>query len=224
VDLSIQTRRLSVFHATMSYKLAIFDFDGTLADSFAWFMDASNEAADRYGFRRIEDADREMLRGQEARQIIRHLGMPLWKLPLVARFMRRRMAMDVASIPLYAGVDALLRRLSRQRVRLAIVSSNSEENIRRILGPGLAPLIQHYECGTPLFGKRSRLRKVLRAAGVRPADALCIGDEIRDLRAAHAEGIPFGAVSWGYTRPDALLAHAPAELFSHVDEILAKVA
>ena len=37
------------------YKLAIFDFDGTLADSFAWFLSVINEVADRYGFRRIEE-------------------------------------------------------------------------------------------------------------------------------------------------------------------------
>ena len=208
----------------MPCKLVIFDFDGTLADSYSWFLRVSNEAADRYGFLRIDDGNRDLLRGQEARQIIKHLRLPAWKAPLVARFMRKRMHLDAGDIPLYEGTDRMLEALAARGVGLAIVSSNSERNVRRILGPRLAALIQHYGCGASLFGKPRLLRRVLKAAAVRPAEALCIGDEIRDLRAAHAVGIPFGAVAWGYTHIQALAAHDPAEVFSHVDEIPQKVA
>lgn len=208
----------------MPYKLAIFDFDGTLANSYDWFLRVSNEAADRYGFLRIDDGNRDLLRGQEARQIIKHLRLPAWKAPLVARFMRKRMHIDAGDIPLYEGTGQMLEELARQGIVLAVVSSNSEKNIRRILGPRLSSLIQHYGCGASLFGKPRLLRRVLRQAGVQPADALCIGDEIRDMRAAHAVGIPFGAVAWGYTHLDALLAHAPREVFTRVDEIPQKFA
>ncbi|MFL6293325.1 MAG: hypothetical protein ACJ759_20725 [Thermoanaerobaculia bacterium] len=54
-------------------------------------------------------------------------------------------------------------------------------------------------------------------------DGTCIGDEIRDLEAARAEGIAFGAVTWGYTHPEALRAHGPEEMFSTIDEILLKL-
>jgi phosphoglycolate phosphatase len=46
-----------------------------------------------------------------------------------------------------------------------------------------------------------------------------VGDEVRDAKAAHAERIHFGAVAWGYTRLDALLAHAPEAVFASVDEL-----
>jgi phosphoglycolate phosphatase len=207
----------------MRYKLAIFDFDGTLADSVPWFLHAVNQAADRYRFRRIEEAEAEMLRGQEARRIIQHLDLPVWKLPLVARFMRQQMARQIASISLFAGVDSVLEQLSHAGVKLAIVSTNSEANIRRVLGPRQAALIQHYEGGASVFGKGPRLRKVLRASGVQPNEALCIGDELRDLQAARAEQIPFGAVAWGYTKLKLLLAHSPQEVFTRVDEISQKL-
>lgn len=208
----------------MRYRLAIFDFDGTLADSFPWFLRVVNHAADRYRFRRIEDGETETLRGYDARAIIEHLRLPAWKLPLVARHMRRRMTREIGAIPLFAGVDALLRRLSDHGVVLAVVSSNSAANVRRVLGPSGAALVRHYGCGASVFGKRSHLRRVLRESGVSPAEAICIGDEIRDLHAAHAEGIAFGAVAWGYTRVEALAAHSPKEVFTHVDQIFARVA
>ena len=208
----------------MPYRLAIFDFDGTLADSFPWFLQVVNLAADRYRFRRITPADAELLRGHEARQVMRHVGMPVWKAPLVARFMREAMARDIGAIPLFAGVDRLLEGLAERGVKLAIVTSNSEANVRRVLGSRHAALIHHYACGASLYGKRPLLRRVLGASGVRPDQALAIGDEIRDLRAAHAERIPFGAVSWGFTRVESLAAHAPREVFTRVEEILEKVA
>ena len=39
--------------SVVRYKLVIFDFDGTLADSFPWFAGVLNGVADRYGFRRV---------------------------------------------------------------------------------------------------------------------------------------------------------------------------
>jgi phosphoglycolate phosphatase len=208
----------------MRYRLAIFDFDGTLADSFSWFLGVVNRLADENRFRRIEEHEIETLRGQAARQIVEHLGVPAWKLPRVARQMRQHMARDIGRITLFPGVDGLLRGLAGRGIQLAVVTSNSIDNVRQVLGPDNAALIRHYGCGVAMFGKRPKLRAVLRASEVPAAEAICIGDELRDLEAAHAEGIAFGAVSWGYTSPEALRAHAPEEMFSTPEEILQKLA
>ena len=207
----------------MRYRLAIFDFDGTLCDSFPWFMGAVNVAADRFGFRRIEPHDVETLRGWEAGQIAAHLGMPMWKMPFIARHMRKQMAGETGALSLFPGVERMLRELSDAGVALAMVTSNSEANVRRVLGEQNAALFGHYGCGASILGKRPKLRQVLRASGVPPAETLCIGDEIRDLHAARAEGIPFGAVTWGFANADALRAHAPEEMFDSVEEIVARL-
>lgn len=207
----------------MRYRLVIFDFDGTLADSFPWFLGVMNHLADEHGFRRVEEHEIEALRGQAARQIVAHLGLPAWKLPRVAHRMRQHMARDIDSIPLFPGVGLLLQGLAARGVRLAIVTSNSIENVRQVLGPGNAALIQHYACGASMFGKRVKLRAVLRDSGIPAAEAISIGDELRDLEAARAEGIAFGGVAWGYTHPEALRAHHPEEMFSNPEEILGKV-
>jgi phosphoglycolate phosphatase len=166
----------------------------------------------------------EALRGYEARRIIQHLEVPMWKMPLVAREMRGRMSHDIGRISLFPGVDRMLEELAERGVALAVVTSNSAENVRRVLGPRNTALIRHLECGAALLGKRPKLRKVLRAARVAPGNALCIGDEIRDLHAARAEGIPFGAVTWGFTHGHALRALAPEAVFERVEEIVGTVA
>ena len=46
-----------------------------------------------------------------------------------------------------------------------------------------------------------------------------IGDEVRDGEAARQAGIDFGAVSWGYARPEALQQLSPALVFDSVADI-----
>lgn len=203
----------------MRYRLAIFDFDGTLADSFPWFLAALNECADRYGFRRIQDHEVETLRGYDVRRMNRHLGVSAWKMPLIARHMRARMTADIGAITLFPGVDEMLRRLADAGVRIAIVTSNTEANVRRVLGPRNAVLVRHWQCGVSVLGKQPRMRKVLRAAGIPAWEAISIGDEIRDLHASRAAGIAFGAVGWGAARLDALRALAPEAVFERMEDI-----
>src|SRR5688572_22421304 len=131
----------------MPYKLVIFDFDGTLANSVAWTMGVLGEMAERFGFRRPSDAELEALRHIDNRTIISRLGIPMHKIPLMALHMRKLVARDADRIPLYAGVPELLRSLDAAGVQLAVVSSNSEENVRRILGAETAARIRHYGCG-----------------------------------------------------------------------------
>jgi len=207
----------------VKYKVVIFDFDGTLADSFPWFAQAANSLADVYSFKRIEQSEVEALRSSSARQIVRQLGVPLWKLPLIARDMRRLNAENIDRISLFAGVDDMLRELAKRGVTLAIVSSNSYANVRRVLGAELAGLISYYECGASIFGKRSRFRRIREQSGALPHEILCVGDEIRDWEAAAKEQLPFGAVAWGFTHIAALETHAPAEVFLRVDDITERV-
>ena len=203
----------------MTYRLAIFDFDGTLADSVDYFLGAVNECADRFGFRRIEPHEVEALRGYDAARMVEHLRAPMWKMPLIARHMRARMGTDIARITLFPGVERMLRELTAAGIRIAIVTSNSEENVRRVLGPANAALVHHFGCGASVFGKAPKLRKALRATGVPAEQALSIGDEIRDLQASRAAGIAFGAVAWGFTTPDALRAHGPDTVFESMEEM-----
>lgn len=206
--------------AGLPCRLAIFDFDGTLADSFPFFVSVFNQIADQHGFRRIAAGEAHSLRHHDMRAIMRHVGMPAWKLPLASNSFIALMRENAARIPLFEGIGDVLQALQRAGVRLAIVSSNSEQNVRLVLGPELSALFAHYECGMSVFGKAARLRRVLRQAGVLPAQALYVGDQALDAEAARKAGIAFGAVSWGYAPIEALRKMAPAREFGAPAELL----
>jgi phosphoglycolate phosphatase len=202
----------------MPYALAIFDLDGTLVDSFPWFLRTINDVADHFGFRRVRDEDVEGLRHASTREILSRLEVPLWKLPAIARHARRLKAEAAAEISLFAGVETMLQTLANSGVRLALVSSDNEANARQKLGASAA-LFSHFDCAASVFGKPAKFRRVIRRAGVAPAEVISIGDEVRDIEAARAVGIACGAVSWGYAAPAALQALAPDHMFAQMDEI-----
>ena len=184
----------------MKYKLIIFDFDGTLADSFEWFINVMDKAAEKYHFKKVEKNNIKTLRNSDAEEMIRY-----------------------HRISLFEGVDKVLKELSDQGFILALVTSNLHYNVYKILGPANSTLIKYYEYGVPIFGKASRIKRVLKKSGVKNTETILIGDEIRDIEAARKAKIKFGAVSWGYTNLEALKAHFPDEIFNNVEEIIEKI-
>jgi len=197
----------------MTYRLAMFDFDGTLADSFPFFLSVFNTVADRHAFRRIDVARAGELRHLGVRQMMDHVGLPAWKLPLASKTFMAMMQDSAHEIPLFDGIADALRHLHGRGVRLAVVSSNAEHNVRAVLGPELTALVARFDCGMSVFGKAGRIRAVLKACGAAPADALYVGDQATDAEAAHKAGVAFGAVHWGYAAIEALRAQACATEF-----------
>jgi phosphoglycolate phosphatase len=215
--------RDALFRCRPSPKLVIFDFDGTLADSFPWFAGVINDVACRWRFRTIEEGEETVLRHMPAGEIFRYLQVPSWKLPMIAADMRRRMSRDIERIALFDGVGYELARLHGAGLRLGIASSNAEANIRRVLGPGLWGLIERSECGVGVTAKHARLKRLLRRARVAPEQAIYIGDEVRDIDAARRAGMGVGAVTWGYNDASVLRRCEPDLLFARVHEISARL-
>jgi phosphoglycolate phosphatase len=202
----------------MPYSLVIFDLDGTLADSFPWFQRNLNEVADRYGFRRVAEDEVEALRHASTREILSRLEISMWKVPFIARHMRRLKTEQAASIPLFDGVEPMLWRLTASGMRLALVSSDTEANAREKLGVS-STLFADFDCAASIFGKPAKFRRVLRRARVDAAQAIAIGDETRDIEAARAVGIACGAVTWGYAARQALIDRKPDLVFERMDDI-----
>jgi phosphoglycolate phosphatase len=207
----------------MKYQLCIFDFDGTLADSFPWLNRVINQVLETHQLKPLSAEEISLLRGGDGQQVIQERSVPFWKIPVIARDLRRRMRADAQQIPTFTGAQTILSQLSKQGIKLAIVSSNALENVETVLGPQSCALIHSFECNVPINGKGRVLERVVRRLNLLPYQAVYIGDELRDLRAARQVGMPFGAVSWGYNTLDALRAAQPDEVFTSFEEILARV-
>ncbi|HOB47618.1 MAG TPA: HAD hydrolase-like protein [Zoogloea sp.] len=209
----------------MTCKLVVFDFDGTLADSFDVFRRCLADAAAAHGFRSVADGEEERVRRMSGRQLMEHLGVPLWKVPTLAVDMRRRMLARIDEVRPFPGAGDALSALAGQGVELALVTSNTRDAARAVLGDTALRLFRHTHCGTAMFGKRFKLRELLWTSRLTPAEIVCIGDEIRDAEAARAVGMDFIGVAWGYTHPAALQTCCDkplVETFAQLHDMLAR--
>jgi len=205
-------------------RLVIFDFDGTLSDSGGWFLSIMDHLSDRYGFRHIGKHEVEPLRRLPTRDVIRHLRVPRWKLPFIARYVRRLFGRHTHQVHLFDGVPEMLAAIEATGIGIAVVTSNSEANARAVLGPENAARIGWWACGASLFGKAPKFRKVLKASGIPASHTLSIGDETRDIDAARETGVRAGAALWGYANPEALAHLNPDLAFASPDAVTGYIA
>ncbi|MFT3928075.1 MAG: HAD-IA family hydrolase [Myxococcales bacterium] len=192
--------------------IAIFDFDGTLADSLDVVIDEYNRLAPRFRVKAIDRRQLPRLRTLGGRAALREHDVSLWKLPFLAHTMRRALRAHVAKLsPVHGIVDAL-RALELTGCRFSILSTNSEPNIAAFLRAQDLRMFQHIAGSASMFGKGAALKQLIKRARYDGSRVFYVGDEVRDISAARAAGVRSIAVGWGYAQRDALLAQNPDHL------------
>jgi phosphoglycolate phosphatase len=109
----------------------VWDFDGTLADSLPAAVATFNRLAAELGYRPIEDV--AAARALTTREFLKQHGIPFWRLPRLVRRFRDEAAAGADRVRLYAGLAEVIAELAGRGVRLGVLSSNREDNIRRAL-------------------------------------------------------------------------------------------
>jgi phosphoglycolate phosphatase len=201
------------------YKLIIFDFDGTLADTFFWFATNVNKAAEKFNFKKVNLEEMKELRHLSASEMLKKHHVPIWKLPIIAAYMRKLMQQEIDELTLFNTVPEMLETLQKNHMILALVTSNSQQNVSAVLGNSVLSLFNYLEFGVSIFGKKTKIKKVIKNSKIPLHQIIYIGDEIRDAEAARALGIHFGAVSWGYNDENALIAQSPNIVFRRISDI-----
>ncbi|KQQ73049.1 HAD family hydrolase [Xanthomonas sp. Leaf131] len=200
-------------------KLIIFDFDGTLADSFDFFLSTQRVLAERHGFRAAQAHEVEDARRLSTRALLKASGLRAWRVPLVAADFIRLMRAG-PPMALFDGIAEVLGTLHASGICLAVVSSNSVENVQRALGEDLSAKFAVIDGGAHLLGKQRALRRVLRATGHTAVQAVYVGDQVADWEAAQVVGLPFAAVAWGYAHPEVFAGLAGTRSIERVDGLL----
>lgn len=200
----MRTRQIALMLNRAPFRLVLFDFDGTLADTFPLFLRLLDDVSRQFALRPLPAAELEALRGMSTSRILSEVGVSRRRLPAILRHARQRMTEERDSILLFPGVPALLESLADSGSALAVVSSNSEETARTVLGSALSARVDAFACGVGLFGKARKVRGVLRQLGVAGKQAVFVGDEERDINAARRAGVTSLAVTWGYASEAAI--------------------
>jgi phosphoglycolate phosphatase len=196
----------------------IFDFDGTIADSFDY---VAGFLAAEAGMPALGEEQKQGLHGLSMVAMARRLGHRWWRMPKLLFKGRRRMGGVINQLQPFDGVPAVLEKLHAEGHELFIVSSNSVRNVRAFLRHHkLQTYFLEIYGGVGLFGKAPALRRLLKEHQLELKDTVYIGDELRDIEAAQSVKLPVIAVTWGFARPSDLEAQRPSAVAATPADLL----
>lgn len=204
----------------MQKKVIIFDFDGTLVDSLGEIIRLFNERAADFNLRKIGGSDIDYLRGKTPQELIKEFKVPLYKIPFIAQKVRTELSQSVEKLSLFPGIKEVLETLDKKGYLLAILTSNSRENVDKFLKYHNLQMFDHIFSENNIFGKSQALSKVLKQLGYVPDDIFYIGDEVRDIEACKKNSIECIAVTYGFNSKDALQKSKPTHIIDKPEDIL----
>lgn len=183
-------------------RALIFDFDGTLADSFETLLSIFEDITKRD--KKLTAAEIAELRGKSLKEIIKYLKIRRWQIPRLVLNAKKQLAIRMVDIHLFPGIKQAITELGKDN-KIYILSTNSSDNIHLLLKKNK---IDNYIAGVygdiGLRGKSSALKKLIKKERLNRADCIYIGDEVRDIEAARKAKVASAGVTWGFNNPEAI--------------------
>ena len=202
-------------------KVIIFDFDGTVADTFDAIVTITNRLALKFGYKPVSQEDIVKIKNLSSREIIKQSGVSLFKLPLLLRKVKAELNQEIHNLKPVPGIQEALTELKNQGNYLGIITSNDKKNVIFFLQSNdLNKVFDFIYSEATLFGKSRVINHVLKHAKLKPEEAIYVGDETRDIEAAKRSKIKMIAVSWGFNSEEVLAAHQPDFLIHRPHELI----
>jgi HAD superfamily hydrolase (TIGR01549 family) len=184
-------------------KTLIFDFDGTIADSFETLLAIFEEVHARP--QKLTPDEIKMLRGEPIKKIIKYLKIRRVLVPRLIIKAKRLLTQRMGSIQTFQYLPQVIHELHQRGAPMYIISTNSPANIEHFLKKNkLDGCFTKIYGNTGLFSKASAIKKIIRKEKLNRADCVYIGDEVRDIDAARKAKITSVGVTWGFNSPAAI--------------------
>jgi phosphoglycolate phosphatase len=207
----------------MPIRAILFDFDGTLADSFAAITLSTNHVRHKYGLPPMtEDAIRGYV-GYGLANLMEQLVPTADPAEAVAAYRDHHPGVMAAGTTLFPGVVETLRFLRERGVKTAVCSNKHvqftkmlvrEKQVAALFDEVLGP----EDVGVPKPDP-AMLHEAMRRLGATAADTIYVGDMVIDVEVARAAGVPGWIVPGGASPVAVLEAAKPDRILTDFAEI-----
>ncbi|WP_459617959.1 phosphoglycolate phosphatase [Bordetella sp. 2513F-2] len=191
--------------------LILFDFDGTLADTAPDLAAAANRQRERRGLQPLPYERLRPVASHGARGLLRVAldlapDQPDYE-PARQQFLADYAAGSTRHSRLFPGIAELLDRIAAAGMAWGIVTNKvTHLTVPIVQFLGLAERTAALVCGDTAEHPKPHpapLQLAARQAGYEVDRCVYVGDDLRDVLAAHAAGMPAVAAAYGYVGEDA---------------------
>jgi len=203
----------------MKKATILFDFDGTIVDSFDAVVAVFKKISTTYNLHPVSTKEIQIFRNEGMKSAVKQMHIPLIMLPFILLLVKKELEKTILNCKPVTNIVSTLNRLVIN-YRLGIVTSNSEVNVVNFLSQQkIEKLFDFIYSGSSLFGKAKVLKKVINTHEINPKRIVYVGDEVRDIDAAHTIKIPVIAVSWGFNSKEVLSSKQPDYIIDHPSKL-----
>lgn len=208
----------------MTAKVVLFDFDGTIADTYNAIAKITNQLSSEFGYKAFNEEELLLLKKLSSREIVKFSEISIFKIPFLVRRVRSELSKEIANLSPIAGISSVLFELKSRGCTLGIVTSNNTENVDIFLRKNkLKSLFSYVYSSTSVFGKHRVINQAIRENSLNKADVIYVGDETRDVRSSRKSNIGIIAVTWGFNAVEILQEYHPDYLANTPQELLTAI-
>jgi len=212
-------------------RLAVFDLDGTLADTAPDMVVAMSKVTAKYGeFRDLGALLRSYL-GEGVYvlfdKLYAHLGLPAEHADDIAAYKREYAANCTACSRPYPGTLPMLRGLKERGVQVAVATMKPKMATGKVLHDlGIEPYVDLWLAQDDMLRPKPDpwcVEECARRCGVSPQETLVAGDSLVDVQAAQAAGALSVAVMGGYFNQEAMRKSGADVTITDIKEVLSLI-
>ncbi len=200
-------------------KTIIFDFDGTIANTKAFAYQVYSNITNQYGIKQFPEEEFDHLKTLSLVDKFRVHDLSVFKLPKIARRVRKAISLVMHEIKPYEGMIELLNALNDAGIKLFIVSSNSVKNIEVFTNQYEVDVFEKIYGRAKYLKKEKILKKLIKNYDLNLDETLYIGDETRDIVSCKRMDLPVASVTWGFDDKEVLEAEKPDFLVENVENL-----
>lgn len=213
----------------MAKKVIIFDFDGTIANTFQAVLRIGDklsielgygELRKKFGFEKITKEKIEKLRNKRPQDLIKEYKFPIMKIPFIVKRGREELNKQIQFLKPIKGVRDDILKLNKDGYEMGILTSNSEENVKKFLKKNKLDFFGFIYSGSSIFGKYRVIKILMKKQNLRQEEVVYVGDETRDIEAAKKAKVKIISVTWGFNSKKILEKQKPDFLISRPSELI----
>ena len=201
-------------------KEIIFDFDGTISDSFEVIMSIFAKYKSDLGFDKFDKEEIKIYKTKGAEELLKKSKVSMLKITKVINEMRKEANETMLKAKPFVGMVPLLNKLKSKGLNLGIMSTNGDKTINRFLENNNITVFDYVVGKGGLLGKDKVIKAILKKRNLKATEVLYVGDEVRDIQACKKIGIKIIAVTWGFNDEKILKEANPDFLIKKPEDIL----